>query len=81
MLQIPCSSSDLVTTIEKFVNKADAFLQNHYAGGSDSADIQIVLDAIAALRLDIDRDALEQDFELATERRDLERDCDESFWF
>lgn len=56
-------------------------MQNHYAGGSDSADIQIVLDAIAALRLDIDRDALEQDFELATERRDLERDCDESFWF
>lgn len=81
MLQAPCSSSDLVTTIEKFVNKAEAFLQNHYAGGSDSADIQTVLDAISALRFGIDRDALEQDFEIMTDREDLERDCDKSFWF
>lgn len=81
MLQIPCSSADLAITIEKFVNKADAFLQNHYAGGSDSADIQKMLKAIAVLQLDIDREALEKEFELATERRDLESDFDSSSWF
>jgi hypothetical protein len=51
--------------------KSHAFLQNHYVVGSDSADIQTILKAIADLRLDIDSERLEQEFELTQEKQDL----------
>ncbi|OKH52375.1 hypothetical protein [Scytonema sp. HK-05] len=70
-IQAPSAANQLALTLEQFIGKAEAFLQNHYVVGSDSADIQTILKAIADLRLDIDTERLEQEFELTQEKQDL----------
>lgn len=64
-IEAPSSATHLVTALEEFVAKAEAFLQNHYTAGSDSTDIQKILKAVSNLQLDIDKDKLEQEFQLA----------------
>ncbi|MBD2341232.1 hypothetical protein H6G64_30135 [Calothrix sp. FACHB-156] len=79
-IQAPSAVNQLALTLEQFVSKAEAFLQNHYTAGSDSHDIQKILKAIADLRLDIDNEALEAEFELAQEKKDLMGDYYDSSW-
>jgi hypothetical protein len=80
-IQAPSAANQLALTLEQFIGKAEAFLQNHYVVGSDSADIQTILKAIADLRLDIDTERLEQEFELTQEKQDLMGDYYDSSWF
>lgn len=80
-LQAPSAESTLALTIEGFIKKADAWLQNYYAGGSDKEDIQQILQAIANLQLDVDAEALEQEFLLQRERQDLMGDYYDSAWY
>jgi hypothetical protein len=80
-LQAPSAANQLALTLEQFISTAEAFLQNHYTVGSDSADIQTILKAIADLRLDIDTEQLEQEFELSQEKQDLMSDYYDSAWF
>lgn len=68
------SANQLALTLEQFVAAAEAFLQNHYFVGSDSEDISKILKDIENLRLDIDTEKLEQEFELAQEKKDLMTD-------
>jgi len=79
-IQAPSAESIFALTLEQFVAKAEAFLQNYYTVGSDSEDIQKILKAIADLRLDIDSEALEAEFELVQEKKDLMADY-YSPWF
>ena len=74
MLYKPSASNQLASTLEKFVSTAEAFLQSHYQVGSDSEDIQKILQAIANLHLDINTEELEQEFELSQEKKDLLND-------
>jgi len=80
-IQAPSSTSQLALTLEQFVSKAEAFLQNHYTVGSEATDIQQILKAIADLQLDVDDEALEAEFELVQEKRDLLNDYYNSAWF
>ena len=80
-IQAPSSTSQLALTLEQFVSKAEAFLQNHYTVGSEAGDIQQILKAIADLQLDVDDEALEAEFELVQEKRDLLNDYYNSAWF
>jgi hypothetical protein len=61
-IQAPSAESQLVLSLEQFVIKADAFLQNYYSGGNDASDIQKILQAITNLQLDIDLAALKREF-------------------
>jgi hypothetical protein len=61
-IQAPSAESQLVLSLEQFVIKADAFLQNYYSGGNDTKDIQKILQAITNLQLDIDLAALKREF-------------------
>lgn len=74
MLQKPSASNQLASTLEEFVAAAEAFLQSHYQVGSDSEDVQKILKAIANLQLDINKEELEEEFELTQERQDLLND-------
>ncbi len=47
----------MATSLEQFIAKAEAFLQNHYLEGSNSEDIQKILKAITDLGLDVDKDS------------------------
>lgn len=80
-IQAPSAANQLALTLEQFVSKAEAFLQNHYTAGSDSQDIQQILKAIADLKLDIDNEALEAEFELSHEKQELLKDYYDSCWF
>lgn len=80
-IQAPSAANQLALTLEQFIGKAEAFVQNHYTVGSDSADIKKILKAIADLRLDIDSERLEQEFELQQEKKDLLKDYYDSSWF
>ncbi|NMF67435.1 hypothetical protein [Brasilonema octagenarum] len=80
-IQAPSAANQLALTLEQFIGKAEAFLQNHYTVGSDRADIKKILKAIADLRLDIDSEQLEQEFELQQEKKDLLKDYYDSSWF
>ncbi|KOP26366.1 hypothetical protein AMR41_10805 [Hapalosiphon sp. MRB220] len=80
-IQAPSSANQLALTLEQFVAKAEAFLQNHYKVGSESEDIQKILKAIADLRLDVDNEALEAEFELVQQKKDYLADCYDSAWF
>jgi hypothetical protein len=80
-IQAPSSTSQLALTLEQFVSKAEAFLQNHYTVGSEATDVQQILKAIADLRLDIDNKALEAEFELVQEKQDLMGDYYDSAYF
>ena len=71
MLQKPSSANQLASTLEQFVSAAEAFLQSHYQVGSDSEDIQKILKAVANLQLDINKEELEEEFELNQEKKDL----------
>ena len=57
MIQAPSSANYLATSLEQFIAKAEAFLQNHYLEGSNSEDIQKILKAITDLGLDVDKDS------------------------
>jgi hypothetical protein len=79
-LEAPSSATHLVSVLEEFVAKAEAFLQNHYTVGSESEDVQKILKAVFNLQLDIDKDKLEQEFQLVQEKKDLLTDyCDNSW--
>lgn len=80
-IQAPSTASQLALTLEQFVSKAEAFLQNHYTVGSEATDIQQILKAIADLQLDVDNEALEAEFELVQEKKDLMGDYYNSAWF
>lgn len=80
-IQAPSASTIFASALSEFVSKADAFLQNHYHGGSESADVQQVLKALAHLQLDVDKEALEKEFDLRCDRQDLEADYYDSAWF
>jgi hypothetical protein len=73
----------LATSLEQFIAKAEAFLQNHYLQGSNSEDIQKILKAITnlGLDLDLDKDSLEREFNLIQEKKDYLVDIDYSIWF
>jgi hypothetical protein len=71
----------LATSLEQFIAKAEAFLQNHYLEGSNSEDIQKILKAITNLGLDVDKDSLEREFNLIQEKKDYLVDIDYSIWF
>lgn len=75
------AESQLALNLEQFISKADAFLQNYYAGGSDSQDVEKIMLAIKNLQLDVDEKALEAEFELYCDRKDLEADSYDSAWF
>lgn len=79
-LQAPSVESSLALTIEGFIKKAEAWLHNHYQEGSNSADIQQILQAITNLQLDVDIQALEREFNLHCDRQDLEADYYDSAW-
>jgi len=81
MIQAPSSANYLATSLEQFIAKAEAFLQNHYLEGSDSEDIQKILKAITNLGLDVDKDSLEREFNLIQEKKDYLVDIDYSIWF
>jgi hypothetical protein len=81
MIQAPSSANYLATSLEQFIAKAEAFLQNHYLEGSNSEDIQKILKAITNLGLDVDKDRLEQEFNLVQEKKDYLVDIDYSIWF
>jgi hypothetical protein len=80
-IQAPSVESIFALTLEQFIAKAEAFLQNYYTAGSDSEDIKKILKAIADLPLEVDTKALEAEFELAQEKQDLIGDCHDSAWF
>ncbi len=73
----------MATSLEQFIAKAEAFLQNHYLQGSNSEDIQKILKAITnlGLDLDLDKDSLEREFNLIQEKKDYLVDIDYSIWF
>jgi hypothetical protein len=77
----PSAESQLVLNLEQFINKADAFLQNYYAGGSDSSDVEKILKAVKNLSLDVDDKALDKEFEFHCDRKDLEADYYDSAWY
>jgi len=81
MIQAPSSANYLATSLEQFIAKAEAFLQNHYLEGSNSEDIQKILKAITNLGLDVDKDSLEREFNLVQEKKDYLVDIDYSIWF
>lgn len=81
MIQAPSSANYLATSLEQFIAKAEAFLQNHYLEGSNSEDIQKILKAITNLGLDVDKDSLEREFNLIQEKKDYLVDIDYSIWF
>lgn len=80
-IQAPSAANQLALTLEQFVSQTEAFLQNHYTVGSDSEDIQKILKAIASLQLDINNEALEAEFKLVQEKRELLNDYHDSAWF
>ncbi|KAB8316133.1 hypothetical protein SD81_028540 [Tolypothrix campylonemoides VB511288] len=80
-IQAPSAANQLALTLEQFIGKAEAFLQNHYVVGSDSSDVQTILKAIANLQLDVDTERLEEEFRLHQEKRDLMVDHFDSSWF
>ncbi|NJN13189.1 MAG: hypothetical protein HC815_36825 [Richelia sp. RM1_1_1] len=71
MLHKPEASNQLASTLEQFVAAAEAFIQNHYLVGSDRENISKILKDIENLRLDIDTESLEREFELVQEKKDL----------
>jgi hypothetical protein len=75
------ATNQLAQSLEEFVSAAEAFLQNHYVGGSDKSDVEAILVAVTNLKLDIDKQALEQEFELACNRQDLISDYYDSAWY
>ncbi len=75
------ATNQLAQTLEEFVSAAEAFLQNHYVGGSDKSDVEVILKAVDNLKLDIDKQALEQEFELACEQQDSISDYYDSAWY
>jgi hypothetical protein len=77
----PSAESTLALAIEEFTRKAEAFLQIHYQYGSSKEDIEIILKAVNDLKLDINAEQLEQEFELHCDRKDLEADYYDSAWF
>jgi hypothetical protein len=81
MIQAPSSANYLATSLEQFIAKAEAFLQNHYLEGSNSEDIQKILKAITNLGLDVDKDSLGREFNLVQEKKDYLVDIDYSIWF
>jgi len=81
MIQAPSSANYLATSLEQFIAKAEAFLQNHYLEGSNSEDIQKILKAITNLGLDVDKDSLEREFNLIQEKKDYLVDINYSVWF
>lgn len=80
-LQAPSVESQLVLSLEAFVKKAEAFLENHYFFGSDSQDVTNILQAVKNLQLDVDEEALQREFQLHCDRKDLEADYYDSAWF
>jgi hypothetical protein len=73
--------NQLAQSLEEFVSAAEAFLQNHYIAGSDKSDVEAILKAVTNLKLDIDKQALEQEFERAYNRQDLICDYYDSAWY
>lgn len=52
MLQPISAESTLATALEQFVSAADAWLQVHYAGEADQADMDKMMDKIRHLAID-----------------------------
>ncbi len=76
----PSAESTLAQELEKFIKKAEAWLQNHYAAGSDSEDIEKIVSAIANLQLGVDTEALEKEFEIVIEKKNLLNDYYDLTW-
>lgn len=77
----PSAESTFALTLEQFVKKAEDFLQNYYAGGNDDETMRGMVKAIKELHLEIDEEAIEAEFELHCDRKDLEADYYDSAWF
>jgi len=69
-IQAPSAITMFVTTLEQFLSKIEAFLDNHYECGSDSEDIQKMLYSVDNFRYEIDREGLKQEFNLIQEKKD-----------
>lgn len=80
MLQPISTASELTLPLERFIAKAEAFLTNHYINGSDTSEIEEMLICIENLKLDIDKEALQAEYESMQEQKDLLSDYSEHHW-
>ena len=68
-IDAPSSASYLVSTLEDFVEIAETFIQNYYKAGTEAQDIQRIITGITNLRLDINIEALETEFQISITKR------------
>jgi hypothetical protein len=60
-ITIVSSESELVLSVEKFLDSGLAFVKNYEMGGSDSDDIKKIIRAIKDLSLSIDEEGLRKE--------------------
>lgn len=80
MIQVD-SEQTFVTSLEKFMGKADKFIKLYYSGNSESEDLKEILALVAKLNSDATVEQLEADYLLHCDRQDLMADSDDSAWF
>jgi hypothetical protein len=70
-----------VTSLEKFISKADKFIKTYYSGVSEENHICEIIQELKILISDADVQELESNYQHYCELKDLMADYDDSAWF
>ena len=81
MIQQISFEQTFVTSLEKFMGKADKFIKSYYAGVSEQDQVKEIMCEARLLALDVDLEQLEIEYQMYSDKKDLMADCDDSAWW
>ena len=81
MIQQISFEQTFVTSLEKFMGKADKFIKSYYAGVSEQNQVKEIMSEVRLLALDVDLEQLEIEYQMYSDKKDLMADCDDSAWW
>lgn len=81
MLQPIDSEQTFVTSLEKFMSKAEKFIKLYYSGSSADQDLSAILTEVAKLASDATDKQLKADYQLHCDCQNLMADHYDSSWF
>ncbi|BDA74083.1 hypothetical protein CAL7716_082490 [Calothrix sp. PCC 7716] len=81
MIQQVSYEQSFVTSLEKFLGKADKFIKSYYAGVSEQEHVKEIMCEARLLAIDVDLEQLENEYQMYCDKKDLMTDCDDSAWW
>ena len=81
MIQPIHPEQQFVTSLEKFLNKADKFIKIYYSGTTDENNIIEIMQELQNLVSDTELQQLEIDYNYNCEKKDLMIDYFDSSWY